>query len=207
MNKSESKYFNTALTMEGALTELLAKKSFEYITVKEICERAGVNRSTFYLHYETVGDILSDVIDRSNSRFLEMFDTNPEEVDEKIKNAPLEELIFIDSKCLRPYLTFVKENMTIYRAAYKNPICMRTNEKMQITCKDVLLPILSRFGVEKKKQSYMVSFYIKGCMAIIKDWVNGGCKESVEDIEEIIFECVGTVSKNEHGFEHGENRK
>lgn len=50
MNKFESKYFNTALLMNQALILLLEKKEFEYITVKEICEKAGVNRSTFYLH-------------------------------------------------------------------------------------------------------------------------------------------------------------
>lgn len=54
MNKSESKYFNTALKMDEALIDLLKEKELEFITVKEICERAGVNRSTFYLHYETI---------------------------------------------------------------------------------------------------------------------------------------------------------
>lgn len=54
MNKSESKYFNTALLMDAALLTLLEGKDLEYITVKEICEKAGVNRSTFYLHYETL---------------------------------------------------------------------------------------------------------------------------------------------------------
>ena len=47
MNKSESKYFNTAIRMDEALIALLEKKDFEYITVKEICDKAGVNRSTF----------------------------------------------------------------------------------------------------------------------------------------------------------------
>ena len=47
LNKSESKYFNTAVRMDKAFLELLGTKSFEYITVKEICEKAGVNRSTF----------------------------------------------------------------------------------------------------------------------------------------------------------------
>ena len=60
MNKSESKYFNTATKMDLALISLLKKKSFDYITVSEICETAGVNRSTFYLHYETVGDLLDE---------------------------------------------------------------------------------------------------------------------------------------------------
>ena len=45
--------------MDEAFLTLLAKKDFEYITIKEICEVAGVNRSTFYLHYETMSDLLS----------------------------------------------------------------------------------------------------------------------------------------------------
>lgn len=53
MNRSESKYFNTAARMDMAFLQLLEKKKFDYITVKGICEKAGVNRSTFYLHYET----------------------------------------------------------------------------------------------------------------------------------------------------------
>ncbi len=56
MNKNESKYFKTAEKMDKALIEMLEKKDFEYITIKEICEKAAVNRSTFYLHYENTSD-------------------------------------------------------------------------------------------------------------------------------------------------------
>lgn len=42
MNKSESKYYHTALRMDEALIALLEKKDLEYITVKEICHQAGV---------------------------------------------------------------------------------------------------------------------------------------------------------------------
>ena len=48
--------------MDEAFLALMAKKDFEYITVKEICEVAGVNRSTFYLHYETMSDLLSESV-------------------------------------------------------------------------------------------------------------------------------------------------
>ena len=44
MNKNESKYFNTAVKMDKALLELLEKKDFEYITIKEICALAEVNQ-------------------------------------------------------------------------------------------------------------------------------------------------------------------
>ena len=60
MNKNESKYFHTAIKMDEALITLLEKKDFEYITVKEICATAGVNRSTFYLHYENTSDLLEE---------------------------------------------------------------------------------------------------------------------------------------------------
>ena len=49
MNKSESKYFNTAIKFNKALLSLIENKSLEYITIKEICEKSEVNRSTFYL--------------------------------------------------------------------------------------------------------------------------------------------------------------
>ena len=63
LNKSESKYYNTASLMDEALILLLEKKEYSFITVKEICEKAGVNRSTFYLHYETIDDLLSECIE------------------------------------------------------------------------------------------------------------------------------------------------
>ena len=80
MNKSESKYFNTALRMDEALITLLEEKDLEYITVKEICHQAGVNRSTFYLHYETIADLVSETLEMINQRFLSYFPQKEEEI-------------------------------------------------------------------------------------------------------------------------------
>ena len=73
MNKSESKYFNTAIKMDEAFLSLIEVKDFEYITVKEICSKAGVNRSTFYLHYETVADLLEESIQYMHRKFIDTF--------------------------------------------------------------------------------------------------------------------------------------
>ena len=73
MNKSESKYFNTALCMDEALIALLEVKDLEYITVKEICQKAGVNRSTFYLHYETIADLVNEAMGSVDARFMSYF--------------------------------------------------------------------------------------------------------------------------------------
>ena len=58
MNRQESKYLATASLMDEALLLLLEQKDFDRITVKELCQKAGVNRTTFYLHYENMGDLL-----------------------------------------------------------------------------------------------------------------------------------------------------
>ena len=71
MNRNESRYFNTAVKMDKAFLELLEKKDFPYITVKEICAKAEVNRSTFYLHYETLNDLLSESVEYLNQQFLD----------------------------------------------------------------------------------------------------------------------------------------
>lgn len=73
MNEFNSKYFKTALRMDEALIALLEKKDLDYITVKEICEEADVNRSTFYLHYETVGDLVDETTEMINKTFPVVF--------------------------------------------------------------------------------------------------------------------------------------
>ena len=60
MNKHETKYKNTARKMVLALIALMEKKSFESITIKELCEKADVNRSTFYSHYQNLNELLDE---------------------------------------------------------------------------------------------------------------------------------------------------
>ena len=106
MNKYESKYFNTALCMNEALISLLKIKYLEYITIKEICERAGVNRSTFYLHYETVTDLVNETVKTVNERFLLCF-KDSDKLEGEIQDTNLDNLILIKQDYLLPYLRFV----------------------------------------------------------------------------------------------------
>ena len=95
MNRSESKYFNTALRMDEALLALLEEKDLEYITVKEICHRAGVNRSTFYLHYETIADLVDEALEMINQRFRSYFPQQEEEILGNMGNRERENLVLV----------------------------------------------------------------------------------------------------------------
>ena len=88
MNRSQSKYFATAAKMDDAFLELLERKDFAYITVKEICAAAGVNRSTFYLHYENVGDLLDESVERINRQFLDYMKQDADVFTQKMRSCP-----------------------------------------------------------------------------------------------------------------------
>lgn len=190
MNKSESKYFNTALRMDEALVSLLKEKSLEYITVKEICARAGVNRSTFYLHYETIDDLLSECVENTNKKFISYFEEKGNGFIENIQHAPLEDLILITPEYLHPYLRFVRENKEVFTAAICNPSGMRSVAKFEGLYKYILDPILERFDYPQKAREYAIAFYVNGIMAVIKKWLDRGCEDTIEQISDVITGCI-----------------
>ena len=53
----------TKLLLKNALIDIMKTKSIHLISIKEICEEADVNRSTFYRHYNTQYDLYDEIID------------------------------------------------------------------------------------------------------------------------------------------------
>ncbi len=190
MNKSESKYFNTAVKMDIAFLELLEEKDFEYITVKEICKKAGVNRSTFYLHYETIADLLSESVEYITKHFLDYMKINSIDFASKLHDCPLEELNLITPEYLTPYLSYVKEHKTIFSTTVKNASVLNMDKNYSAMFTHILNPIMDRFKIPQERRNYIMSFYISGLMAIISEWLKGDCKDTIEEIAKTIMDCV-----------------
>ncbi|MGN0437296.1 MAG: TetR/AcrR family transcriptional regulator [Lachnospiraceae bacterium] len=190
MNKSESKYFNTAVRMDEAFLELLEKKDFEYITVKELCQQAGVNRSTFYLHYETLGDLIVECIQYLYRHFLSHMESQEYNIVEKLQDCPLDELYLVTPDYLKPYLAYIKENKRLFCTAVENPSVFRAQDTYDRMFEHVFAPILDRFQVPEQDRSYMMAFYIKGIMAIITQWIKEDCTDSIEHVISVIQCCV-----------------
>ncbi len=189
MNKSESKYFNTSIKMDEAFLELLEKKDFEFITVKEICKKAGVNRSTFYLHYETLDDLLTECNEYIVNKFNQSLSKEPL-TRHDLRNKPVEELDFVTPEYLLPWLDFIKKNKRLF-STYLNKFSILTGQRNnKLLFKNVFDPILERYHVKQSDKPYMMLFYIEGIMAIAKLWVLNDCKESCEQICKLIINCV-----------------
>lgn len=119
-----------------------------------------------------------------------MFPVIPDRFIQNIHHAPLNELILINSEYLTPYLTFIKEHKAVYKAAFKNPVCMQAEAQFASISNHVLIPILNRFEIPEQFHAYWISFYIRGCMAIIQEWINRNCVEPIEEIVRILIACI-----------------
>ena len=190
MNKSENKYFNTATKMDLALISLLKKKPFDYITISEICKTAGVNRSTFYLHYETVGDLLEEATRYLLDDFLSYFSFDIQSVALNLTNCETNELIFISDKYLTPYFTYIKDHKEVFQTALLHNKTLGFEDVYKRMFDNIFNPILDRFNYPKSDRPYVMMYYLNGINAIVSEWLKNKCDKTIEEISKIVSICI-----------------
>lgn len=190
MNKSESKYFHTAVKFDKALLTLLEKKPFEYITVSELCKEAEVNRSTFYLHYENTRELLDETTRYVLDGFAAYFPVGEKSIAGKFQESGLKDLIFINSRYLHPYLRYIRDHQRLFTAAMSQPGAFQFDTAFRRLFDNVFDPILDRFSYPAEGRNYVMMFYLNGITAIVTEWIREGCKKSIEDVSTIIYHCV-----------------
>ena len=190
MKKNESKYFNTAIRMDKALITLLEKKDFEYITIKEICDTAGVNRSTFYLHYENTSDLLKETTRYIIDKHLAYYEIGKKHISLQFEICKRKELLFITDEYLIPYLTFIKDNQRLFKVSIKHFHSMHMDEVYNKMFDHIFSPILSRFCVPESERAYMIKFYLTGIFAIIMEWLDKNCSDEMDTVIKVISDCV-----------------
>ncbi len=187
MNKSESKYYNTSILMDEALLILLEKKEFEFITVKEICQKAGVNRSTFYLHYENTTDLLEETIGYINNKINNTF----KEKILDINNIDKEDLFFITPKYLKPYLELVKENKRVFKLIHDKPHLFKNKEMADRLYHDLFSIVLTKYNVPENIKKYVFTYFTEGVLSIIMKWLEYDCVDENDLICDTIINMVG----------------
>ena len=85
MNASQDpRTVRTRTAIRQAFEELMAEKNADRIKVKELTDRAGINRKTFYLHYETIEALFDEVVNELMDEFFENHETTadvPKDID------------------------------------------------------------------------------------------------------------------------------
>ena len=196
MNKSESKYFSTAKKMDKALISLLEEKSFEYITISEVCKKANVNRSTFYLHYENMVDLLNETARFLLDGFMAYFDDEQKSIAKKLMESALDELNFISDEYLHPYLSYIKENRIVFSTVLLYADSFGFNEIFQRLYENIFDPVLERFNYPIADRKYAMMFYLNGITAIVAEWLKDGCEKTISEVSRIIYECIFGAKKD-----------
>ncbi|MBS5952057.1 MAG: TetR/AcrR family transcriptional regulator, partial [Clostridium sp.] len=116
--------------LKKSLIILMKEKSINSITVKELCEKADINRGTFYLHYKDVFHMLGEIEKELFEEFQDMilsYEISPD----KIETKPILKDIFtfiaknsdfcIVILCERGDMAFMKKIVSvIYEKGYSD---------------------------------------------------------------------------------------
>ena len=73
--------------------------------------------------------------------------------------------------------------------------------KATIRCfKFVFIPILERYQVSDEYRKYLMAFYVQGLMAIITQWLKNDCKDTIEQIIDVMQRCVRQQLNDKEGL-------
>jgi AcrR family transcriptional regulator len=146
--------------MESALIKLLQQHEFHQIHVTDICKVAEVNRTTFYANYLDIFD-LADAVQKS----MEEEVLGIMEGDENSNFLNL--------------FRHIKENPIFYKTYFK----LNVGGKFRFAGYD-MKQALSRY--DNQYIDYHIAFFGNGLNAIIKKWLENGCRETPEEIFSIL---------------------
>lgn len=79
--KNNQRFKDIEIRMQSVMLDLMKYTEFEKITVKKLCEKAEVNRSTFYAHFEDIYDMLDKMEKTLRKELLYSFQDMDEEWD------------------------------------------------------------------------------------------------------------------------------
>lgn len=172
--KVNLKVINTKRKLSKSLISLLTSKSITEIDVSELCEKAGINRTTFYKHYASLYHLLDELIVQFFKRIETLFLSLSSGENTTSKVAYLLKYL----KQNREFVTIIMNNNSFSsiseRLIQLNFICNLINSNIQYR-KNAYV-----------SEDYYVDFIISGWIAAIRRWVNENCDLDVNTLARLL---------------------
>ncbi len=160
---------------QTAVLELLEEKGgVEKITVRELCQRAELNRSTFYAHYAEPREVLEEAEEEILIQTGEYI--------QKIGAQPMGG----GKEFIASFLRYIRDNDKTFRVllvtAADTPFRSRF---MQISFLQLFENL--QVEIEEEKQQFIYSYLLNGSFGVITQWIRSDYTLSVSAIVEILF--------------------
>lgn len=173
-NKKDLRVIKTEKLLYETLIDLLKDKTFEEIKVSDICNKALINRSTFYAHYSDKYELVVGFINTLKSELASAIKNNGSTFNTKEYYLEMIEMI----------LTHIEERKSIYQD-------ILINNRNSIVM-DILLDVINNDVNEKLKKNSQVkeeipskvisTFYIGAVTSLCIEWLKNSNEYSKEDI-------------------------
>ena len=151
--------------IENVFIDMLEYKELNKISVSDICKKAGLNRTTFYSNYADIYELADSIRDKLENNLSVLY---KEEIARGFNSHDYQKLF-----------RHISENSIFYKTYFK----LGYDDAYKIMNYDIGLA-QQRF--QNRFIEYHMEFFKAGITKIIKMWLQNGCRESPEDMAEII---------------------
>lgn len=187
--KQERRYRRTETLILNGLTTLLQQKSIKEITVRELADLVDINRSTFYLHYTDIYDLL----EKTEQRLLQQLTAA---INDKWENQGAPNHFF---EFLEQAFTILSENALLCSALMGPNGDIAFLRTIETLFRDEGVKTLRAFAPKELRDQdlqYAISFALAGCMGLVERWLNNGCQETPTHMAELTLLLLreGTTS-------------
>lgn len=168
--------------LKSALLELMKKKSITHISIKELCLKAGLNRSTFYANYADIYALLSDVhldIFNGMNAFL---DISSLDYDKESEHSHV--------RILTNILDYLKENQNTFQL-------LLSNNDRNLFERHLTEYYLAKYLPENADYElrYEILYHTIGSLTLIHLWFLDGCPCSSEELARTINRLTDSTAR------------
>lgn len=180
VQKTDRRIRKTKKQLRQGLAKLMENKSINEITVKELVEEVDINRSTFYLHYTDIYDMLQKIEEELMQEIVRII-------------SPPNELQVADTF---PYIinlfTMLENNRDICKALLGPHGDMAFINKIEEYIGQNSALYFTPYFPKNMEQDlkYIYSYYITGCIGLVKTWILNDNKETPEHMAQLTFKIV-----------------
>ena len=173
MNKfGNTRAAETKDKIKKSLLYLLKHKDFNQIYVKDICSTAGINRSSFYSHYQDINDLMVKTESELAKSISEIFNNIPNH----------------NKETFTKMFEFVKDNAEFYSVFLSHHDCsIMAESDFKNYQKKLEHNTLINSNFPSNEIVYHMAFFAAGLQSICRLWLSKGMKETPEQLADIIY--------------------
>lgn len=166
--------------LKDALIELMQDKNLSSITVRELCERADVNRSTFYTYFGSPSELLNEIENDVTEQILTTISPSKDTILSTLTN----------------FFEYIRNNEHLFRV-----LLYRTQDDS--FRQRLFMIIISYYSQnpesewsrieDKEKARSALLFVAAGAVELVRDWMNRGYYCSAEKLADWILKITSAI--------------